>query len=64
MKKGIQPGDIVMIVSSDTLRGRWPLQRILEVYPGKDGHIRSVRLQVGEKQYSRPIVKLCPLEIE
>ena len=64
MKKDIQPGDIVLVVSSDTPRGRWPLGRILEVYPGKDGHIRSVRLQVGEKQYSRPIVKLCPLELE
>ena len=62
MKKDIQPGDIVLVVSSDTPRGRWPLGRILEVYPGKDGHIRSVRLQVGKKQYSRPIAKLCPLE--
>ena len=64
MKKDVQPGDIVLMVSSDTPRGRWPLGRILEVYPGKDGHIRSVKLQVGEKQYSRPIVKLCPLELE
>ena len=34
------------------------------MHPGKDGHIRSVRLQVGEKQYSRPIDELCPLELE
>ena len=64
MKKYIKPGDIVLVFSPDTPRGQWPLGRILEVYPGKDGHIRSVRLQVGEKQYSRPIVKVCPLVLE
>ena len=36
----------------------------MEVHPGKDGHVRSVRLQVGEKQYSRPLVKVCSLELE
>ena len=64
MKKDIKPGDIVLVVSPDTPRGQWPLGRILEVYPGKDGHIQSVRLQVGKKQYSRTIVKVCPLELE
>ena len=52
------------MVSPNTPRGQWPLGRILEVHPAKDGHIRSVRLQVGEKQYSRPILKVCPLEFE
>jgi len=37
---------------------------IRTVYLGKDGHIQSVRLQVGDKQYSRLIVKVCPLELE
>ena len=64
VKKDIKPGDIVLVVSPNTPRGQWPLGRILEVHPAKDGHIRSVRLQVGEKQYSRPIVKVCPLEFE
>ena len=48
MKKDVKSGDIVLVVSSDTPRGRWPLGRILEVCPGKDGHIQSVKLQVGE----------------
>ena len=64
VKKNINPGDVVLVVSPNTPRGQWPLGRILEVYPGKDGHVRSVRLQVGDKQYLRPIVKVCPLELD
>lgn len=63
-KKNINPGDVVLVVSPNTPRGQWPLGRILEVYPGRDGHVRSVRLQVGDKQYLRPIVKVCPLELD
>ena len=64
VKKNINPGDVVLVVSPDTPRGQWPLGKILEVYPGRDGHVRSVRLQVGDKQYLRPIVKVCPLELD
>ena len=64
VKKNINPGDVVLVVSPNTPRGQWPLGRILEVYPGRDGHVRSVRLQVGDKQYLRPIVKVCPLELD
>ena len=64
IKRDVKLGDIVLVISSDTSRGQWPLGRILEVYPGKDGHVRSVKVQVGDKQYLRPIVKVCPLELE
>ena len=64
VKKNINPGDVVLVVSPNTPRGQWLLGRILEVYPGRDGHVRSVRLQVGDKQYLRPIVKVCPLELD
>ena len=49
---------------SDSPRAHWPLAKILEVYKGKDGHIRSARIQVSDKSYVRPIVKLCPLELQ
>ena len=47
----------------DSARAHWPLARILEVYKGKDRHIRSARIQVSDKSYVRSIVKLCPLEL-
>ena len=51
IKKNINPGDVVLVVSPNTPRGQWPLGRILEMYPGRDGYVLSVRLQVGDKQY-------------
>ena len=36
----IKVGDIVLVVSTDTPRGQWPLARVAEcVYPGSDGHV-------------------------
>ena len=54
----------MFLVSPDSHRAHWPLGRVIEVYPSKDGQIRSVKLQVGDKQLVRPVVKLCPLELD
>ena len=35
--------DIVLVVSTDTPQGNWPIGRVTQVYPGKDGHTRSSR---------------------
>ena len=54
----------MLLVSPDSPRAHWPLGRVIDVYPGKDGQIHSVKLQVGDKQLVRPVVKLCPLELD
>jgi len=63
LKKDLKPVDCVLMITPNTPRGQWLLGRVLEAYKGKDGHIRSVKLQVGGGQYLRPIVKVCPLEL-
>ena len=55
-QENFQEGDVV------TPRGRWPLGRITKVYPGQDGKVRVVDVQVGKSVMRRPAVKLCPLE--
>ena len=62
-QRDFQVDDIVLIISPDTPRGNWPLGRIIEVFPGKDGHVRVASVQVGKNVIKRPIVKLCPLEV-
>ena len=55
-----------MLISAGNPRAHWPLGKVNEVnYPCIiDGYVRSVKLQVGEKQLVRLIVKLCLLELD
>ena len=61
-QKDVQVNDVVLVIDPGTPRGQWPLGRVLEVYPGKDNHVRAVKVQVGHKELIRPVVKICPLE--
>ncbi len=61
--KALKSGDVVLVFDQDIPRGRWPLGRILEMYPGRDGHARVAKVQCGGKTLVRPIHKLVPLEL-
>jgi len=61
-QSNLQVVDTVMLIKSP--HAHWPLRRVSEVYPGKDSQVKSVKLQVGKKKLVRPIVKLCPLELD
>ena len=58
--KDLQKGGIVLVLEPNLPRGKWPLGRIVDTYPGKDGHSRVVKVQCGEKTVVRPIHKLVP----
>ena len=61
--RALKRGDVVLVFDQDMPRGRWPLGRILEMYPGRDGHARVAKVQCGGKTLVRPIHKLVPLEL-
>ena len=54
--------DVVLIVDQSTVRGQWPLGRVCEVNTGRDGLVRSARLQTKTGEIVRPISKLVLLE--
>ena len=60
----LKAGDVVLAISADQPRGHWPLGRVLEVFPGKDGHVRVANVQIGRDSIIRPITKLVPLEVK
>jgi len=60
----ISIGDVVLIENNCTKRCNWPLGRVIETFPGKDGVIRVVRLVTKSGQLVRPIQKLYSLEVD
>jgi hypothetical protein len=64
IQRDLKTGDLVLVVSPDTPRGKWPLGRIVQTYPGADGHVRTADVQLKDTVLKRPVVKLCPIERE
>ncbi|GFT86740.1 DUF5641 domain-containing protein, partial [Nephila pilipes] len=60
----INVGDVVLIGTDDKKRLHWLLGRVLELFPGKDGIIRLVKLRTEKGNILRPIQRLYPLELK
>ena len=56
-------GDVVLVGNDTQRRLDWPLAIVKEVFPGKDGHTRVVRLKTEKGELIRPIQRLIPLEV-
>ena len=60
-KSEIKKDDLVLIVESNVPRGKWNLGRVTEVFPGKDGVVRSVLLKTKNAEFKRSVQKCCLL---
>jgi hypothetical protein len=61
-KPNFQVGDLVLVSSKDTSRGKWPKGLIEQVYPDQDGNVRRVLVRTALGTYDRDIRMLCMLE--
>ena len=52
------------MMNGETVRGHWPLGRIVAVHPGSDGHIRVADVQVDKTVLKRPVAVLSPTEFQ
>ena len=53
----VKVGDLVLAISPESPRAHWLLARVLEVFSGRDVHVRVVKLQVGKDTIVRLISK-------
>ena len=60
--RNLVPGDLILLAEDDVPRGHWPLGRVLHVYPGPDGRVRSALIRARGGTVHRPARKICVLE--
>lgn len=63
-KNPIHIGQLVILQEDNFPLMSWPLARIVEVHPGKDGIIRTVTVRTNKGIYKRPITRLCLFPFE
>lgn len=60
----IEIGSIVLILEENYPPAKWAMGRVIDCYPGKDGHIRVVKLKTSaHPEVIRPIHRLVPLPV-
>ena len=61
-KRNFAVGDVVLIVDDTSPRNSWPLGRIVETFPDRNGLVRQVKVKTKTNELCRPITKLCLLQ--
>ena len=59
--RNMQVGDLMLLQEDNLVPTKWPLGRIVETHPGKDGFVRVVTVQTSNGTYKRPITKIALL---
>ena len=60
--RNIEVSDMVILQEDGLVPGNWPLGRIMQVHPGKDGIVRAVvTVRTGTGIYNRPANKVTLL---
>ena len=62
-RENLKVNDIVLMISENTPRGKWPVGKVVDVFVSSDGIVRSANVKVGGSVYKRPVAKLCILEL-
>ena len=58
----LNENDLVLILDTSLLhRNRWPLARVVSVFPGPDGFVRAAAVRTACGEYTRPVTKLSIL---
>ena len=61
----LQPGDVVLIQSTERSRGKWNIGIVVKliIITGRDGVVKAVRLRAGKSYLERAIQHLYPMEL-
>jgi hypothetical protein len=54
----IKVGDLVLLIDTNSPRGKWPLGKVMKTYPGDDSVVRVVDVLIEGTILRRPVAKL------
>ena len=60
----LEVNDLVWIADEKVKRAHYKIGRVLEVYHGSDGRVRSALVKTEDGKLKRPVVKLAPMFYE
>ena len=58
--RNLKEGELVWLVDDSVKRCEYKLGRIIEIFTGNDGVVRSARVKMAHGGLNRPVVKLAP----
>ena len=53
--------DVVILQEDNLVPTKWPIGRIVNTHPGKDGFVRIVTIKTSKGIYKRPVTKIALL---
>ena len=59
--RNIKTNDLVLLKEENVLRSHYPLARVIKLYPGKDGVVRTVKVKTPSNTLVRPVGKICSI---
>ena len=59
----VKTGDVVLIKGDKKNRGKWKMELVKQIIPGRDRNVRAVKLKTGKGELERTIQHLYPLEL-
>lgn len=62
-KSNLKVGDVV-VLHDESFKNNWRIGRIVETYPGADGHVRVAAIKTGSGVLKRAVVKLSKLPVD
>ena len=61
LSRNLSVGDIVVLQGENVAPTRWPLAKVLQIHPGKDGIVQVVTVKMSCGIYKRPVPKVALL---
>ena len=58
----VQYGDLVLVQDQNSARGKWPLARIINMFPGQDGRTRVAEVKTDSGAHVKPVATMDILE--